>query len=135
MDAMDKNRPSNFTIGFLIGLLLCIILWYWQKSTAVEDGALDLLDRYADMEKRVRQVGERVTAVISPSEEPTKEAAFDFALIKGIGPVFNGRLHEAGITTLPDLTALSADELAEKLDIGTSRAQVILTEAKHWNNA
>jgi hypothetical protein len=135
MDAMDKNRPSNFTIGFLIGLLLCIILWYWQKSTAVEDGALDLLERYAAMEKRVRQVGERVTAVVSPSEEPTKEPPFDFALIKGIGPVFNGRLHEAGITTLPDLTALSADELAEKLDIGTSRAQVILTEAKNWKNA
>ena len=135
MDAMDEKSSPNFAIGFLIGLLLCIILWYWQKSTAVEDGALDLLDRYAAMEKRVRQMGERVTAVASRAEPTTEEMPFDFRPIKGIGPVFNHRLHEAGVTTMAGITGLSANALAEMLDIGFSRADTILTEAKNWQNA
>jgi hypothetical protein len=132
MDAMNKKSPPNFAVGFLIGLLLCVILWYWQKSTAAEDGALDLLERYAAMEKRVRQVGEEVTGVISRAKTGNKESPFDFTPIKGTGPVFDQRLHEAGITTLAGLTALTADALAELLDIGPGRAQVILTEAESW---
>jgi len=135
MDAMDKKSSPNFAIGFLIGLLLCVILWYWQKSTAAEDGALDLLERYAAMEKRVRQVGEGVTAVVSRTKTVAKEPPFDFGLIKGIGPVFNRRLHEAGITTLAGLTTLTANALAEMLDIGSGRAETILIEAGNWQDA
>ena len=135
MDGMDKKSSPNFAIGFLIGLLLCVVLWYWQKSTAAEDGALDLLERYAAMEKRVRQVGEGVTAVVSGSKTGSKEAPFDFGLIKGIGPVFSNRLHEVGITTVTGLAALTDEALAEMLDIGPGRAQAILTEARNWQDA
>lgn len=133
MDAMDEKSSPNFAIGFLIGLLLCIILWYWQKSTAAEDGALDLLERYAAMEKRLRQIGEKVTAV--PSLASNGEPPFDFTPIKGIGPVFNRRLHEAGISTLASLTALTSNALAEMLEVGSGRADAILGEAKNWQNA
>jgi predicted flap endonuclease-1-like 5' DNA nuclease len=135
MEIMNKKSSPNFAIGFLIGLLLCIILWYWQKSTAAEDGALDLLERYAAMEKRVRHVGERVTAAVPAINRQPEAPPFDFVPIKGIGPVFNRRLHEAGITTLAGLTALTTDALAELLDIGPGRADAILAEAKNWQNA
>ena len=47
---------STFLIGFLIGALIAIIVWYYQKSTTAEDGALDLLNRFAESEARVREL-------------------------------------------------------------------------------
>ena len=49
---------SMFLIGFLIATLTALIVWYYQKSTTAEDGALALLDRYADSEARVRELEE-----------------------------------------------------------------------------
>ena len=36
------------------------MLWYWQKSTSADDGALDLLDRLAAAELRVRDLEARL---------------------------------------------------------------------------
>jgi hypothetical protein len=47
-----------FLIGFLIAALTALIVWYYQKSTTAEDGALALLDRFADSEARVRELEE-----------------------------------------------------------------------------
>ena len=47
---------SMLLIGFLIAALTALIVWYYQKSTSAEDGALELLDRYADAEARVREL-------------------------------------------------------------------------------
>ena len=137
MDIMDEKQTSKFGIGFLIGLLLCIILWYWQKSTAAEDGALELLDRYATKEREWQEKKTEgqvavATPPLIPSVPPTP---FDFIPIKGIGPAFNQRLHEAGITTLDSLLALSAGALGDLLDIGLNRAQAILTAAQTHPNA
>ena len=133
---MDEKRSSNFTIGFLIGLLLCIILWYWQKSTAAEDGALDLLERYAARERQWREKGSAGETAVLPSPPPPSAApAFDFNLIKGIGPTFSHRLQETGITTLVSLRALAPDTLAELLNIGVNRAQAILLDAQTFQNA
>ncbi len=137
---MDETRNSNFAIGFLIGLLLCVILWYWQKSTAAEDGALDLLEQYAATERQ-RHLGEqaRQTAVpLSPNAIPApsvSEPPFDFTSIKGIGPIFNQRLHQADITTLASFLALSSDALTDLLDIGSNRAQAILADAHAYYHA
>lgn len=49
-------KRSKFFIGLLIGALLGLIVWYYQKSTSAEDGALDLLDRLARAEQRVRDL-------------------------------------------------------------------------------
>lgn len=47
---MNKKYTRNFAEGLFIGILLCACFWYWQKSTAAEDGALALLDRLAQSE-------------------------------------------------------------------------------------
>ena len=57
---------SMFLIGFLIAALTALLVWYYQKSTTTEDGALDLLDRYADAEARVREL-EEALAEAKPS--------------------------------------------------------------------
>lgn len=53
---MHPVRRSTFLIGFLIASLSALIVWYYQKSTSTEDGALDLLDRYAHSLARVREL-------------------------------------------------------------------------------
>ncbi len=45
-------------IGFLIAALTGLMVWYYQKATSTEDGALDLLDRYATARARVRELEE-----------------------------------------------------------------------------
>ncbi len=56
-----QSIRSMFLIGFLIAGLTALLVWYYQKSTTAEDGALDLLDRYADAEARVRELEEALT--------------------------------------------------------------------------
>ncbi len=143
---MDKKKSPNFTLGFLIGLLLCIVLWYWQKSTAAEDGALDLLDRQAEIARRLRQAEAKVAAAANaldtqsppkeetqPEETQPKESTFDLQQVKGIGPKFDTQLQEVGVTTLTQLLALGADKLADILEIGPNRAANILTDAKTFS--
>ena len=48
-------RRSTFLVGFLIASLTALIVWYYQKSTSAEEGALDLLDRYAAALKDKRE--------------------------------------------------------------------------------
>jgi hypothetical protein len=54
-------RRSTFLIGFLIASLTALIVWYYQKSTSTEDGALDLLDRYAQSQARVSELEARLS--------------------------------------------------------------------------
>jgi predicted flap endonuclease-1-like 5' DNA nuclease len=133
----------------LVGLLF----WYWQKSTSAEDGALALLDKLAATEKRVRQLktelvqSDRVPEALRniplpggaadvPSflaksrEEADNDSDDDLTQVKGIGAVFNGRLQEAGIDNVAKLRALSAEKLADILQIRLGRAENILEEAK-----
>lgn len=49
-------RLPKFLIGLLIGAAFALIVWYWQKSTSAEEGALAVLDRLAAAEARVRQL-------------------------------------------------------------------------------
>lgn len=53
---MKHITRSTFFFGFVIASLVAIAIWYYQKSTSVEDGALDLLDRYADSQARLREM-------------------------------------------------------------------------------
>lgn len=57
------------------------------------------------------------SVAVSPQE------ADDFKLISGIGPVLDGRLHEAGIRTYSQLASLSPAELATKVN-GLSVKQI-----------
>lgn len=149
---MKQKHSFNFMIGLLIGGLVGLLFWYWQKSTSAEDGALALLDKLAATEKRVRQlktelaeggtVPEALRSIPLPGraadvpsflDKSGEEVASDDDLtqVKGIGAVFNGRLQQAGINTFAKLKALSAEKLSDILDVRLGRAENILEEAKN----
>ena len=148
---MKQKHSFNFMIGLLIGGLAGLLFWYWQKSTSAEDGALTLLDKLAATEKRVRQLKMELESVGSEpavlrtipvpgraAEVPSflaknREAGpdqDDLTQIKGIGSVFNGRLQAAGIHRLAQLKELSAEKLADILQIRLGRAENILLAAQ-----
>ncbi len=53
---MNSLRRSTFIIGFIIASLTALMIWYYQKSTSLEEGALDLLDRYAQSQARLSEL-------------------------------------------------------------------------------
>lgn len=143
---MLKRNRSNFLVGLLIGSLLVLLFWYYQKSTSAEDGALALLDRLAEAQKRLRtQQGNhhitlpaaataveavRSTVTAEVVDEPAPAAlTADLQQIQGVGPVFARRLHQSGVHTVVTVAGLSAGRLAEILDISDSRAENILAAA------
>lgn len=146
---MKEKHSFNFMIGLLIGGLVGLLFWYWQKSTSAEDGALTLLDKLAATEKRVRQLKMKlesdeaapevlrniplpshVAEVPSFLSKEREAETDDLTKVKGVGAVFNGRLQEAGIQTFAKLNAVSAEKLAEILQVRLGRAENILAEAK-----
>jgi hypothetical protein len=135
------KEPSTFIIGLLFGALVGLIAWYWYKATSAEDGALDLLDRMAAADGRIRELEsqQRVAQVdnyitLEPEEDSLPpflaDESDDLQRVNGIGPVFSGRLREAGIGTVAEVTAVSPEKLAAILDISERRAASILTAAK-----
>ena len=122
---MKEKQSTNFLIGFVFGALICVLVWYWQKSTAADEGALDLLERMAELDRKLR-AGE--TAVAPPPASPVPQPD-DLKQVKGIGMVFDGRLRAGGIDSIAQLAALSAASLADLLAISENRAKTILTEA------
>ncbi len=122
---MKEKQSTNFLIGFIVGALICVVVWYWQKSTAADEGALDLLDRMAELDRKLRG-GETAK---SPQPAIPMPQADDLQQVNGIGPVFDGRLRASGIHSIAQLAALSAKKLAELLEIGENRAAAILAGA------
>jgi predicted flap endonuclease-1-like 5' DNA nuclease len=136
---MKEGTGSKFAVGLIFGVLLGALVWYWQKSTSAEDGALALLDRLASAEARLRELkSKRVAATTSPgpsisSSTASKgvvapEPADDLKAIKGIGPVFEKRLHDANVRSFDQLKHFGALELARILEVSDGRARSILAE-------
>lgn len=149
---MKRGLTVTFFFGLLIGGLAALLVWYYQKSTSAEDGALILLDRLAAADRRVRallaeQSGRQheipqylplpIQVVTAPTDEVPSflrktETAVpeDLTIVQGIGPVLADRLMQAGIDTLDKLTAVSPANLAEIMQIPESRAATILSAAQ-----
>jgi len=122
-------KLPKFLVGLLIGGLIGSMYWYYQKSTSAEDGALQLLDRLAASDARVRdleaalrkQAAQRETPEESESRvnstaAPVQEQAAavdDLQQIEGIGPTYKRRLEEAGISSFAGLAAMSPEEVME----------------------
>ncbi|MEZ4518422.1 MAG: hypothetical protein R3C44_16910 [Chloroflexota bacterium] len=112
---MEQKRTPNFFVGFLIGTLIVLLVWYWQKSTSAEDGALDLLDRHASTRARLREL-ERQQSGQPVRTSPVATQPYDgptdnLEQILGIGPTYAQRLNAAGIYTYADLAAQTPDHV------------------------
>lgn len=141
----DKKFPSFF-VGFIVGVGLCVLAWYWQKSTKAEDGALALLDRLAAAEARIRQLRAELAAAVAertavergvvqeaPSasgQAPAPTETADLTDVRGIGPVYASRLHQEGVGTVAELADATVEQLARWLNVGQARAEAILAEAR-----
>jgi len=137
------KNPTTFMVGLVFSLLVTVIAWYWYKSTSAEDGALDLLDRMAETEARLRRTQANLASV---DELPAQYISLekngavqgktavsptdDLERVKGIGPVFAQRLNAAGIYTLDQLLEQTPGQLALILDVYEWRAEAILAEAQ-----
>lgn len=73
------------------------------------------LARVVDM---LSQIGPYIRGVVAERQRPEQERLSD---IKGIGPVYSGRLYEAGITTFRQLAAMTAAEIEAVIDNPTWR--------------
>lgn len=58
---MCNKDNSRFFSGLLIGLMVGLAVWYWQKSTMADDGAIALLDRLKIADDKVRQLRAELT--------------------------------------------------------------------------
>lgn len=145
---MRRGLSLTFFFGLVIGGMAALIIWYYQKSTSAEDGALALLDRLAEVDRRWRQTREPAATGSAPTplriqihtpatdetpaflQRPATAVTDDLTLIKGIGPVFADRLLAQGIDTVAKVKALSAQQLADILQIAPARAETILAAAQ-----
>jgi predicted flap endonuclease-1-like 5' DNA nuclease len=117
---VKKKRSPNFLIGLLIGGLLALLFWYWQKSTSAEDGALDVLERLGEARRRIRELEAELAMarVDTPSRTAPMETAViataapdNLEVINGIGPTYARRLREAGVKTFADLSNQAPERL------------------------
>jgi len=97
----NMNTPFSFVLGLLCGLLLGWFghLFYWRTRLAQPEPAYELPDSKAPS---VAEAGLRAAAPVSPD---------DLKIIKGIGPVIERKLNEAGITTFEQLGRLTTADL------------------------
>jgi len=136
------KNPTAFIVGLVFSFLVTVIAWYWYKSTSAEDGALDLLDRMAETEARLRRtqadlasLDELPARYISLEKNgavqvKTAVSPDELERVKGIGPVFAQRLNAAGIYTFAQLLEQTPGQLALILDVYEWRAEAILAEAR-----
>lgn len=108
-------KIPKLLLGLLIGALIGLLFWYYQKSTSAEDGALDMLDRLAEAEKRAREMAAQLEAEVETAVETVPPAIREDNLkrISGIGPVYEQRLKEAGVRTFADLARQSPERVGD----------------------
>lgn len=135
---MRENKGSVFLVGFVIGTLLVLLGWYWYKSTSAEDGALDLLARFAEAQARLRELetanqpgGFATSSLAGSPASRTQDVSLagdDLQAITGIGPTYARRLREHGIETYAQLAELSPDKAREMVGLSMKRT----AEAAEW---
>lgn len=132
---MKKSKGFAFWFGFFIAFMVGLAVWYWQKSTSADEGALDLLDELAKAKARIRELqgsgGQKETAVpthIDIAQRSTSVQALaptqpdDLTAIRGIGPVYARRLQDAGIATFAALAAQEPEKIGQIVQIKTWQA-------------
>ena len=129
------NLLAMFVLGLLIGWLAeWVIDWvYWRgRMYGVANENATLKERITTLEAE---------KIARPTSAPNailvdKDGNDNFQAIKGIGPVFSQRLHEAGILTFEQLSQLTPQQMEAIL--GTlfkrffAKENSILAQAKEF---
>ena len=126
---------AMFVLGLLIGWLAewAIDWYYWRGRIGT------IADENAGLRKQLSSLKARKNPVrLSAKNIPLVDADGNdnFQAIKGVGPVFAGRLQEAGVLTFERLSQMKSGELEETL--GTlykrffSKQDTILAQAKEF---
>jgi predicted flap endonuclease-1-like 5' DNA nuclease len=129
------NVIAMFVLGLLIGWLAeWVIDWYYWRGRIyrLANENTNLQEHITSLEAARTQSFESAKGV--PITD--KQGRDNFQAIKGIGPVFSKRLHEAGIQTFEQLAQLTPQQLEEILgDLYKrffSRQERILAQAKEF---
>jgi predicted flap endonuclease-1-like 5' DNA nuclease len=98
------NAFFTFILGLLVGWLAewLIDFFYWRKRCAEREAVL------------LQQANSRSSALsigTSATETVTKNIIDDLKIIKGIGPVIEGKLNDSGIYTFEQLGNLTPSDL------------------------
>ncbi|RPI86497.1 MAG: DUF1049 domain-containing protein [Chloroflexi bacterium] len=129
------NVIAMFVLGLLIGWLAeWVIDWfYWRgRIFRVANENKNLQKRIASLEAERGQRFESPKGLAITDSQGRD----NFRAIRGIGPAFSRRLHEAGIETFEQLSRLSPDELEKILgDLYKrffSKQESILAQAREF---
>ena len=98
------NTLFTFVLGLLVGWLIewLIDYFYWRRRYAEKEAVSPLQSRSES----------RVTPVSTGESRPlVKTAPDDLKIVKGIGPVIERKLNEAGINTFEQLGSLTVADL------------------------
>jgi|SRR5215208_3945705 len=108
------NIMAIFVLGLLIGWLAeWVIDWYYWRGRIFgitsENAYLQGRINSLEAEKNLWSEPDRHRSITNQHDKD------DFQAIKGIGPVFSKRLHEAGVHSFEQLSMLTPKEMEEIL--------------------
>jgi hypothetical protein len=83
---MKSKNSSRFLIGALFGVMVGALIWYWQKSTSAEDGALALLDRLAAAEAKLRDMRAELAGRQLHASGAAEKVSFGQASTRNVRP-------------------------------------------------
>ena len=113
--------------------------WYLEKSAAdgadaveieFDDGAVDVTDEEGADEPVDEDADESVTEDVEEPVTEDTDAAPNLETIDGIGPTYAERLRDGDIVTVDDLAAADVATVAELAQVGLSRAEDWLEQAR-----
>lgn len=127
-----------FWLGYLLAIVAIVwIVWRQRKEEierrleAMRQGepfALNWMGEEPTTPVKTEPVRREAPRQEEPQEtagaEEPKPEADDLQAINGIGPAFEQRLRDAGITRYDQIAALSADEIRERINLDPWRGDV-----------
>lgn len=133
------NLLAALVLGLLIGWVIeWVIDWfYWRGRIvhAAQENA-SLQERITALEEAARRQPILAKGRTKSTFLTDKDGNDNFQAIKGIGPAFSKRLHEAGIHTFEQLSQLTPQQMEEILGVlfkrFFSKENNILAHAKEF---
>lgn len=101
-----------------------------EHTTMLLTAATERRQQAGLLDRALRQIGQLVEMVTQLGAVPMRPGQDRLTEIRGIGPVYAGRLYKAGIQTFAQLASMTPDELHRLLDEPKWRLRAI--DAESW---